>query len=614
MYKNHVKHGSKKVFSLTGSSSSSSSSTTQRPGDSEVQGGGGGGGVAPPHLNYLPSQANGASSNNSLFLPPPPPPSSSAAPPSAASSEQVDRDGDQDANEDEDTHEDNEDIFSSEELNVFSLPQAPSIHHLTPEVSSRSPVKVDQYHPVPGPRSSSPPPLPPPPPSVPTIKEANVVSLNFPPSYVAPSAPVIPPFNPSSSPAQETQDHDQGQQVEAAPRLGPTWSAVTSAVSSVLAVIALTFLLLILLTIPGDNSPLLTIHRHLTLSLILAEGALLLGLDGVHSPILCSLTAGLLHFFLLAAFAWTFLEAFDVYLNLVDVYDSVKCSTRLTWYYLLAYGAPALIVSCSLAFDASSYGTSAYCWLRVDNYFCFSFVGPAGGLVLAALLFILISAFLLASSAEDHPSGTGMKMQEEAKREDARIALKWVLGLLVFQTSTWTIGLLHVGLTSWATPAIAFSFLNCACAVYLIFFTTTLSESVQHHKLFQKFPSLGLNCCWPQDECESANSKNSSVVQSSSVYGTTCSTSTLPVVTQMVATQVSMNGSNSSVNLAAVDASPSPLNLSNGGQLSSNPESSVRSHSFTPILSSGTFFSTQFPLLPSSCLLFLSFFPITRPS
>ena len=59
---------------------------------------------------------------------------------------------------------------------------------------------------------------------------------------------------------------------------------------------------------------------------------------------------------------------------LIEVFESEK--SRVKWYYLCGYGVPVVIVAISSVVDPFSYGTVAYCWLRADNFFIFSFVGP----------------------------------------------------------------------------------------------------------------------------------------------------------------------------------------------------------------------------------------------
>lgn len=63
-----------------------------------------------------------------------------------------------------------------------------------------------------------------------------------------------------------------------------------------------------------------------------------------------------------------------MYVMLIEVFETEK--SRLRWYYTLAYGIPLFIVAISAIIDPHSYGTENYCWLRADNFFIFSFIGP----------------------------------------------------------------------------------------------------------------------------------------------------------------------------------------------------------------------------------------------
>ena len=119
-----------------------------------------------------------------------------------------------------------------------------------------------------------------------------------------------------------------------------------------------------------------TIHKHLCLCLLLAEAALIGGLEQTKEPRACSVLAGFLHYLLLAAFAWAFLDSFHLYILLGET-DIQPDRWRVKWYSCVAYGVPAIVVAVSALIDPASYGTENYCWLRVDNYYVFSFGGPA---------------------------------------------------------------------------------------------------------------------------------------------------------------------------------------------------------------------------------------------
>lgn len=78
-------------------------------------------------------------------------------------------------------------------------------------------------------------------------------------------------------------------------------------------------------------------------------------LFSIRMQIACAIFAALLHFFFLAAFTWMFLEGVQLYIMLVEVFESEH--SRRKYFYLVGYGMPALIVAVSAAVDYRSYGT-----------------------------------------------------------------------------------------------------------------------------------------------------------------------------------------------------------------------------------------------------------------
>uniref|UniRef100_A0A4W5QSB5 Adhesion G protein-coupled receptor L1a n=1 Tax=Hucho hucho TaxID=62062 RepID=A0A4W5QSB5_9TELE len=117
-----------------------------------------------------------------------------------------------------------------------------------------------------------------------------------------------------------------------------------------------------------------TIHKNLCINLFIAELLFLIGIDKTQYHIACPIFAGLLHFFFLAAFSWMCLEGVQLYLLLVEVFESEY--SRKKYYYLCGYCFPALVVGISAAIDYRSYGTKkAYvvyvcmsaAYMRVSN-------------------------------------------------------------------------------------------------------------------------------------------------------------------------------------------------------------------------------------------------------
>ncbi|KAK7814023.1 hypothetical protein U0070_006301 [Myodes glareolus] len=123
-----------------------------------------------------------------------------------------------------------------------------------------------------------------------------------------------------------------------------------------------------------------TIHKNLCINLFIAEFIYLIGIDKTSYPVLCPVFAGLLHFFFLAAFSWMCLEGVQLYLMLVEVFESEY--SRKKYYYVAGYLFPATVVGVSAAIDYKSYGTQKACWLHVDNYFIWSFIGPVTFIIL----------------------------------------------------------------------------------------------------------------------------------------------------------------------------------------------------------------------------------------
>ncbi|KAB1268091.1 Adhesion G protein-coupled receptor L2 [Camelus dromedarius] len=110
-----------------------------------------------------------------------------------------------------------------------------------------------------------------------------------------------------------------------------------------------------------------TIHKNLCINLFIAEFIFLIGIDKTKYMIACPIFAGLLHFFFLAAFAWMCLEGVQLYLMLVEVFESEY--SRKKYYYVAGYLFPATVVGVSAAIDYKSYGTEKANYRVCDGYY-----------------------------------------------------------------------------------------------------------------------------------------------------------------------------------------------------------------------------------------------------
>ncbi|KAM9847099.1 adhesion G-protein coupled receptor G2 [Aulostomus maculatus] len=111
-----------------------------------------------------------------------------------------------------------------------------------------------------------------------------------------------------------------------------------------------------------------------------------------HAVGLCISTAWFLHYFLLVSFTWMGLEAVQMYLALVKVFNSY-ISHYMLKFSLVGWGVPMIVVIIVIAIDKDNYGLVSYgrfsdgtsddfCWLKNDiafyvavvAYFCVIFV------------------------------------------------------------------------------------------------------------------------------------------------------------------------------------------------------------------------------------------------
>lgn len=82
--------------------------------------------------------------------------------------------------------------------------------------------------------------------------------------------------------------------------------------------------------------------------------------------VVCSITAGLLHFSLLSVFCWLCLEGVELCLLQREVFEGHN--SRRKYFYLCGYSIPGLVVAVSAAIDFRGYGSKT---TYVFVLFCF---------------------------------------------------------------------------------------------------------------------------------------------------------------------------------------------------------------------------------------------------
>uniref|UniRef100_A0A3B3SVY6 Adhesion G protein-coupled receptor L1 n=1 Tax=Paramormyrops kingsleyae TaxID=1676925 RepID=A0A3B3SVY6_9TELE len=278
-----------------------------------------------------------------------------------------------------------------------------------------------------------------------------------------------------------------------------------------------------------------TIHKNLCINLFIAELLFLIGIDKTQYHIACPIFAGLLHFFFLAAFSWMCLEGVQLYLMLVEVFEG-ECS-RKKYYYLCGYCFPALVVGISAAIDYRSYGTKKACvprrilpgalprmcdpvtdhmtstpnrcWLRVDNYFIWSFIGPVSFVIVLNLMFLLITLHkMIRSSSALKPDSS--RLDNIKSWALGAIALLFLLGL------TWAFGLLFINENT-VIMAYLFTTFNAFQGMFIFIFHCALQKKV--HKEYSKCLRHSY-CCSRSSTTSSHSSLKTSALRANNRYYT----------------------------------------------------------------------------------------------
>ncbi|XP_069739231.1 LOW QUALITY PROTEIN: adhesion G protein-coupled receptor L1-like, partial [Phaenicophaeus curvirostris] len=265
-------------------------------------------------------------------------------------------------------------------------------------------------------------------------------------------------------------------------RLNEVLLSVISWVGIVVALVCLGVSISAFCCLRGSPSDRTTIHKNLCISLFLAELVFLVGIDKTQYQVACPIFAGLLHYFFLASFSWLCLEGVHLYLLLLEVFESDP--SRRKYYYAAGYCFPAVVVAVAAAVDHRSYGTDQACWLRVDNHFIWSFIGPVAFVILVTLVFLLVTLHkMLRSSAALKP---------DSSRLDS--IKSWALGaiaLLLLLGLTWAFGLLFVTRESVLTASL-FTACNALQGTFIFVFHCALQKKV-HRELSKCLRHSG--CC-----------------------------------------------------------------------------------------------------------------------
>eukprot|EP00058_Branchiostoma_floridae_P027788 XP_002613279.1 hypothetical protein BRAFLDRAFT_68244 [Branchiostoma floridae] len=192
--------------------------------------------------------------------------------------------------------------------------------------------------------------------------------------------------------------------------------------------------------------------------------------------VVCDVIAIILHYLFLAVFTWMCVEGVELYVLLVKVFNLKK--KRLIYYYLIGYVTPAIVVGISVAVnyiyghvnstDLNGYGTETYCWLSVENYFIWSFVGPV-------LLIILVNVGFMVMTLKVIFSQKSNKQGEKSEQGKLKFWIRVSAALLCVMGVTWVFGVLYISRET-LVFAYVFTIINSFQGLFIFLFHCALNE------------------------------------------------------------------------------------------------------------------------------------------
>uniref|UniRef100_A0A1I8NR21 Protocadherin-like wing polarity protein stan n=1 Tax=Stomoxys calcitrans TaxID=35570 RepID=A0A1I8NR21_STOCA len=166
--------------------------------------------------------------------------------------------------------------------------------------------------------------------------------------------------------------------------------------------------LIALALLRGQQTNSNTIHQNIVLCVFFAELLFFVGMQSrrnlLENEFPCKLIAICLHYFWLAAFAWTTVDCVHLYRMLTEMRDINH--GPMGFYFAMGYGAPAIVVGLSVGVRAHEYGNSLFCWLSVYEPVVWWLVGPIAGMSVVNLLILFVSV-QAAFTLKDHVLGFG---------------------------------------------------------------------------------------------------------------------------------------------------------------------------------------------------------------
>ncbi|XP_034454866.1 adhesion G-protein coupled receptor G4 [Hippoglossus hippoglossus] len=196
---------------------------------------------------------------------------------------------------------------------------------------------------------------------------------------------------------------------------------------------------------------------------------------------LCIATAATLHYFLLASFTWMGLEAVNMYLALVKVFN-IYVPSYILKFCAVGWGIPLVIVGLVLAIDKDAYGnvaaeqassthqsTDPFCWLQDDVVFYVTVVAFVLLILLGNISVFVVVLIQIRQMRANKPSANSVGSLPD---------LRAVASLTVLLGLTWSMGFFSFG-PGRVVMMYLFSILNTLQGFFIFLFHCVMKENVR---------------------------------------------------------------------------------------------------------------------------------------
>ncbi|XP_070692870.1 adhesion G-protein coupled receptor G2-like [Pempheris klunzingeri] len=196
---------------------------------------------------------------------------------------------------------------------------------------------------------------------------------------------------------------------------------------------------------------------------------------------LCIATAAMLHYFLLASFTWMGLEAVQMYLALVKVFN-IYVPSYILKFCVVGWGVPLVIVSLVLVIDKDAYGstmteeaavvlqsTDPFCWLQSDVFFYVTVVAFVLLILLCNISVFIMVLIQIRQMGANKPSANSRSSLQD---------LRAVASLTVLLGLTWSMGFFSFG-PGRVVLMYLFSILNTLQGFFVFLFHCLMKENVR---------------------------------------------------------------------------------------------------------------------------------------